>query len=156
MSIKAICKTNVASIERGATLSAVSQLMQQRHVGSIVVTETLDGKKIPCGIITDRDIALVLGSSSKPQEVRVENIMQSQPITAKYSDGIFEVVLKMRENGIKRLPVLSKDGSLFGIVCADDLLSVMAKEINNLARITESQVRREEGINLPVEKHIQI
>lgn len=156
MSIKSICKTNVTTVERGATLSAVSQLMQQRHVGSIVVTEKFNGKSAPCGIITDRDVALVLGSSPKPHELKVENIMQSQPITSKVNDGIFEVIVKMREYSIKRLPVVNEDGSLFGIVSADDLLNLMGEEINNLAKITESQVRIEKGIRMPVEKYFQI
>jgi CBS domain-containing protein len=156
VSIKSICKIDVVTVEKGATLSAVSQLMHKKHVGSVIVTEAFNGKMLPCGIITDRDIALVLGSAPKPQEVRVENIMQSQPITAEVGDGILEVVVKMKDNGIKRLPVVDSDGSLFGIVCADDLTCLLAEELSSLAKISLSQIRREKGLKMPVEKHVQI
>lgn len=156
MFIKSICKRKVVTIEKSATLALASQIMQSNHVGSIVVTENINGKCMPCGIITDRDITLALGSSSRPQNIRVENIMMSQPITAFCSDGVFEVILKMRENGIKRLPIVNDDNSLYGIVSADDLLGVLGEEINNLAKIGESQVRREEGVRMPMEKSYSI
>jgi CBS domain-containing protein len=51
----------------------------------------------------------------------------------------------MRENGINRMPVVNDDGSLFGIVCADDLLSFMSDEISNLAKITVTQIKKEQA-----------
>lgn len=156
MSILSVCKTEVVTIDRKATLKSVSELMQKKHVGSIIVTEGFNGKKIPAGIITDRDIALTLGTSPKPQDIIVDQIMQSQPVTVKTSEGIYETIVKMREYGIKRMPVVMADGSLFGIISADDLLTLMGEEINNLAKIPETQVSREQGIRKPAEKHVQI
>ena len=149
MPIKSVCKTNVVTVDRGTTLLNVSNVMQKNHVGSVVVVEGLNGKKIPSGIITDRDIALALGSSPRPQDLRVENIMQSLPITIKVTEGIYETIVKMRESGVKRLPVINEDGTLCGIVCADDLLGLMSEEINNLAKINETQMNKEKGIRLP-------
>jgi len=156
MSIKSICKTQIATMPKDSTLKDISQLMQKKHVGSVVVTEAYDGKKIPAGIITDRDIALALGSSKNPQTLKVESIMQSQPITVKASEGIFATIAIMRKNGVKRLPVVTDDGSLFGIICADDLLSLMGEEINNLAKITETQIKKEQGVRIPVAKQVQL
>lgn len=153
MAIEEICNTSVATIERGATLLEVSQLMQEKHVGSVVVTEISNGKRVPCGIVTDRDLALAIGSSQKPQNINVEDIMQSNPITARVGDGVFEVIVKMRKNGIKRLPILNDEGLLFGIVCADDLLNLMGEEINNLSKITKFQIRKEKGTEMPAERN---
>ncbi len=156
MSIKAICNSNVVTMERGTTLKEASDLMQRKHVGSIVVTEVEGGKKIPCGIITDRDIALAVGSSIRPQDLRVEQIMRNRPVTAKGSDGIYDTIMRMRDNGVKRLPVVNADGSLCGVICADDLLSMMGDEINSLAKITEVQIKKERGLRAPVEMRIEM
>lgn len=156
MALKSLCKTDVVTIERDASLAAASRLMQRHHVGCIVVTEQFNGKRIPCGMITDRDVALSMGSSSKPQDIKVEQIMQGQPITAQVGDGIYEVITKMRDNGIRRLPVLSEDGSLFGLISADDLLSLMGEEIDSLVKITQTQVKMEKGIRTPSERHVQM
>ena len=154
MSIKSICNTTVVTIQKNSTLHDVSNLMQKKHVGSIVVIELFEGKKIPAGIITDRDIALALGSSPKASEMKVEQIMQSAPITVNENEGIYETVVRMRKYGVKRLPVTKEDGSLLGIVSADDILSLMGDEISNLAKINENQFRNEQGVKLPTEVHM--
>lgn len=156
MSIHSLCKTGVITIEKKASLREASNLMHKEHVGSLVVVEAFDSKRIPCGIITDRDLALTLGTSSNPQTVKVEQIMQSQPITANLNDGLSDVILKMRQYGIKRLPVIDEFGSLYGLISTDDILSLMGDEINNLAKISEVQIKVEQGIRIPTEKHIQL
>lgn len=156
MSLLSVCQTEVVTMDRKSSLKSVAELMQKKHVGSVVVTDGFNGQRIPVGIITDRDIALAIGSSPRPQDIIVEVIMQSHPITVKTSDGIFETIVKMRENGIKRLPVVMDDGSLFGIITADDLLVLMGQEINNLAQIPETQVNHERGIRKPTAKQLSI
>lgn len=154
MSIRSICNTKVVTIPKNTTLHDVSNLMQNKHVGSVVVIELFEGRKIPAGIITDRDIALALGSSPKASEMKVEQIMQSAPITVNENEGIYETVVRMRKYGVKRLPVTKEDGTLFGIVSADDILSLMGDEISNLAKINENQFRNEQGVKLPTEVHM--
>lgn len=154
MSIKNMCKTQVVTIEKNFTLKDVSELMNKQHVGSIVVTENFNGKRIPCGIITDRDMALAMGSAAKPQDIRVEQIMQSQPITIQGSEGIFEALVKMREYGVRRLPVVETDGSLCGIISSEDILGLMSEELSNISKITDVQLDAEKGVRKPIEKQV--
>src|SRR5690606_17080970 len=123
MAIQSISTTEVVTVEKSTNLKEVAKLMFSEHVGCVIVTEG-NGRRIPTGVITDRDIAICVGSSQNPQELLVEQIMHSKPVVAKTSDGIFETIVKMRENGIKRVPVVTDDGSLYGIVSSDDLLSL--------------------------------
>ena len=123
--------------------------MQDKHVGSLIVVDALDGKMVPVGIITDRDMALCLGSTRSPQDLKIEEVMQSKPLLAKVSDGIFETVVRMRESGVRRLPVVQADGTLAGLICADDLLTLLSDEIKSLAQISEKQIRKEQGATLP-------
>jgi predicted transcriptional regulator len=152
MALESVCKTKVVTVEKNATLKTVSEFMQNQHVGSIVVTEKYKGRTIPCGIVTDRDVAIALGSSSEAQNLRVEQIMLHQPVTAKKSDGIYETMVRMQEYGVKRLPVVDSNGALFGIISADDLLALVADEINKIAKISDVQVQREKGIRTPMRK----
>ncbi len=145
MSIQSLCKTNVATADANTPLRGITDLMQKRHVGSVVITETSNGKISPTGIVTDRDIALSLGSVKDIQNLAVKKIMLGNPLTANKLDGIYEVIFKMREHGVKRLPVVNDDGSLYGIISTDDLFELMAEEISNLAKINGSQVKKERG-----------
>lgn len=156
MAISAICNKNVITIDRNTTLRDVSHLMQKEHVGSVIVTESYSGKKIPAGIITDRDLALAIGASKNPQDILVDQIMRSQPITVNSEDGIYETALKMKKFGVKRMPVLNHDGTLYGVVCADDIYKLMSEELNYLAQITDVQIDIERGIRMPEEKHVQL
>ncbi len=156
MSIKSICKTKIVTVGKNSTLKDVAAVMQMHHVGCVIVTEGMDGKRIPAGIITDRDIAMAVGASLKPQDIRVDQVMQSHPMTINADDGIFETVLRMKDMGVKRLPVVNTDGSLFGLISSEDLLSLMAEEINNLAKISEVQIKNEKGVRMPKESHIEI
>lgn len=156
MSIKTMCNTNVVTIQKMATLREASKLMQKHHVGSLIVIEAFNGGVIPSGIITDRDMALSLSSIDRPGDIRVEQIMQANPVTVKESEGIYDVIIKMYNYGIKRLPVVHEDGSLFGIVTADDILSLMGEEISSLSQINETQLTHEKGIIRPAERHIEM
>lgn len=146
MTIKKLCTQSVITIKKEATLKAVSELMLKNHIGSIVVVETINGKQIPSGIVTDRDIALTVGTMDKPGEIRVEQIMQSYPIVIKESDSLYDTITKMNKNGVKRLPVINEDGALCGIISADDILTLMGNEIGQLTKIQESQMKNEKGI----------
>lgn len=154
MPIKSICNTKVVTILKGATLQDVSIIMQKNHVGSVIVTEPFNGKKLPAGIITDRDIALALGSSLNPKELKVEQVMQTVPVTIIENEGIYEAITKMRKYGVKRLPVVHVDGTLCGIVTADDLLSLMSDEISNLTKINEIQIKNEQSVKVPAPRHL--
>ena len=156
MSVKSICNTKVVTIPKNMTLKQAAQKMNDFHVGSLVVTDNLNNKYVPTGIITDRDIALCMSSSDRPQDLTVEIVMQSHPITIKVSDGIYEAAKLMKENAVKRLPVVNKDGSLYGIVCADDILNLVGEEAYDLTRITNAQIQKERGIRTPLTQHFEI
>lgn len=154
MNIRSLCKTNIVTITKNSTLKDVAILMAKSHVGCVVVTETFNGKRIPAGIITDRDIALTVGFTPMPQELAVDQIMQPHPVTIQYDESLMEAILRMREMGVKRLPVVDLEGSLYGIISSDDLLSFMGEEIQNISKITQIQIENEQGVSHPKETHI--
>lgn len=144
MSLREICRTDVITLKKNSTLQEAARLMEENHVGCIVITQD-NGKNRVAGIITDRDLALTLGSAQNPQQMKISEMMKNYPITAQKDDGIFEVTQLMQEHGVKRIPVTNEDGSLFGIVSADDLLGLIGEEIRNLAQLTGVQIQKEKG-----------
>ena len=58
MPVGEICTRDVAVADRSMTIQEAAQLMRHHHVGNVVVVDQQDGKRIPVGIVTDRDIAV--------------------------------------------------------------------------------------------------
>ena len=95
-----------------------------------------------------------MGVEQNPSHLKVETVMQSQPVTAKVTDGVFETLKKMREFGVKRIPLVDKSGDLCGILAAEDLLNLLSQEMNELSKIGEVQLSNERGVRLPTEKQL--
>jgi predicted transcriptional regulator len=56
-------------------------------------------------------------------------------LVAKEQDGIWTILQRMRTKGIRRMPVVNEQDSLEGIITADDLLELLAEELNLLAKV---------------------
>jgi CBS domain-containing protein len=125
-------------------VKAVAQLMREYHVGSIVVADEPNGKRMPAGIVTDRDIAVaVVALGLKPEVIQVGDIMNQELVAVREDAGVAETVELMRMKGLRRLPVTDSAGALVGIVAADDVLSLLAEEMAALASMVTREHKRE-------------
>jgi len=145
MKIRDFCSKKVITVAAAASLREASNLMRAQHTGALIAVETKDGEERPVGILTDRDIVIaVLGQpGALPDGVRVCDIMSAQLAVAREDDGVFEASRTMREHGVRRLPVVSGDGALRGMVTFDDILSVVSTEMGNLAAALKRGTERE-------------
>lgn len=144
MAIGEICNREVAFAERETTINAAAKLMRHYHVGSLVVVDDLSGKRVPVGIVTDRDLVVeVEAMDLDPKVITVGDIMTNQLITVPESQGVLETMEVMRFKGVRRLPVVDSKGRLAGIVTIDDLLEVLAEELTDLTRIISKEQARE-------------
>lgn len=140
MPIGEICNREV--VVSFATESAVeaAKLMRQYHVGDLVIVEEGNGKRVPVGIVTDRDLVVeVMAKEVDPAQFTVADLMSRELLTAREEDGIFETIQRMRIHGVRRLPVVDKTGALIGIVSIDDLFSLLAEEMTELTRLTSRE-----------------
>ena len=140
-----ICSRDVVFTTRDTTIAAAARLMRNHHVGSLVVVEQLNGgKRLPVGIITDRDIVVELTALDlDPAAITVGDIMGDTLVTAREGEGLLEAMEIMRYKGVRRLPVVSADGQLVGIVTIDDLLEALAEQLTELARVVAREQARE-------------
>jgi CBS domain-containing protein len=144
MAIGEVCSRDVVFAVRGTTVRMAAQLMREYHVGALVVVDERDGRRVPAGIITDRDIAVaVVAKDLDPDLLRVEDVMGPDLVCAKQSDGVSQTIELMRAKGVRRLPVVDERGALAGIVSADDFVDLLAEELTALARMIAREQRHE-------------
>lgn len=146
MQIGHICTTNPITCQPETTILEAAKLMRQKHVGTLIVIEKINGAPIPQGIITDRDIVVaVLAEELDPKRIKVADIMRTELMTAIATEDIFETVERMRYKGVRRIPVVDKHGALIGIVSVDDIWKFLAKEVTELSEVTTRQQSREKS-----------
>jgi CBS domain-containing protein len=128
------------------TVADAARRMRDYHVGTVVV---VDGEKRdrPTGILTDRDIVVsaVAQSPDKVASLLVGDVMTRDLITARPSTTLHSALSTMHSRGIRRLPVVSGDGRLEGVVAFEDILEVMSDELRELVGLVarEQKLERE-------------
>ena len=133
MKIGEICTRIVTFATKEMPLVDAAKLMRQHHVGSLIVCEEQQRGRVPVGMLTDRDIVVeVLAPGLDYRNLKVGEIMSSQLITARDSEDMLGVLRVMRQKGIRRMPVVTESGTLAGIVTLDDLLEILAEEMDDL------------------------
>jgi CBS domain-containing protein len=143
--IRDLCRPDVVTVAQDATLDRCAKLMREHHVGSVVVVGA-SGRK-PLGIVTDRDLVIECSAMGlAPESLTAGEVMTAPVATVAADDDILDALAKMRETGTRRLPVVDQHGELVGILAADDLLGVLAEQIDELARIIAAEHAREAAL----------
>lgn len=136
MPIGELCNREVVFATRKTKITEAAQLMRQYHVGDLVVVDLIQEKKVPVGIVTDRDIVVkIIGKSLSVDDFTVGDIMSGQLISVQEKEGVIETVRLMRANGIRRIPVINEEEELEGIISVDDILDLLAEELTELAKV---------------------
>ena len=144
-----ICNREVVFATREMGVVEAARLMREQHVGSLVVVLDTDGKRVPVGILTDRDIAVgVVARELDARQLKVGDVMSGGLFVVREQDGLAEVLRAMREHGVRRVPVVTATGALAGLLTMDDLLELVAEELGDFVRtvgrerVRETRARR--------------
>jgi CBS domain-containing protein len=129
MSIERFTRKEVVTAEADETVSQVAEKMRREHVGAVVLTDV--GR--PIGIVTDRDLALRVLADGRPPETPVREVMSQDLVLAHCDDTVDQIVVRMRQAGVRRLPIVNRDGSLVGMVSLDDLYVLLSGELSTTA-----------------------
>jgi CBS domain-containing protein len=147
MPIGDICNREVVIIDKDCSVRDAARLMRAHHVGDLVVAEERDGRRIPIGILTDRDIVIeVIAEDVDVGSVAIGDVMSFKLLTAREEDDTFDTIKSMQTKGVRRLPVVDKQGQLVGIVTIDDLIDLLAETLMDVAGLIAYEQKREERI----------
>lgn len=144
MKIGDICTRDVVIVGRGVSVREAAMLMREHHVGDLVVVDTVGGRNVPVGVITDRDVTIeVVAMGVDPDMVKVGEVMGPELVAVGEGETVYDTIQRMRQRGVRRTPVLDAQGGLLGIVSLADLLEFVAEEMTQLARVFYREQTRE-------------
>ncbi len=142
MNLGEMCTRGVVSVSESASLREVATLMSERYVGSVVVVTQSGSQPTAVGIITDRDIVRAqLDHVADLSRLRVADVMTVAPLILRSDEAVEDAIDSMRARGVRRAPVVNRQGALIGFVSTDDLIAELARQFGTLARLIERQPR---------------
>jgi CBS domain-containing protein len=137
MSIESLLRRPVQTLPPDAPCRKAAQLLRDEGVGCVVVSED----ERPLGIVTDRDLVIrVMASGLDPDKTPIRDVMSGEPVFLADERGIDQVVATMRQERIRRIPIVDADGRLEGVVTLDDLLPLLARQLGGLAEAIRGEL----------------
>jgi CBS domain-containing protein len=144
VSVRDLAAQEVVTVTPTTTLIECAQIMRTQHVGTVVVIDDRGLRDNPVGIVTDRDIVVeAVAVGLDPAALTAGDVMATPLATVRESDDILDALARMREHGVRRLPVLDDAGHLAGIVAVDNLLEALAEQLDAVVRVVKSEQNRE-------------
>ena len=115
-----------------AKVNEVAELMSDSNVGCVIITNDL----CPVGIVTDRDIVTrVVAPGKDPKKTAISEVMTRDPVVVEDGTGLFEAMQLIRDEGVRRLPIIDGDGRLAGIITLDDIIRLIGQEMQYIGDV---------------------
>lgn len=144
MTVGEYCNREVVITAAGTSITETAQLMRDYHVGTIVVVEKQGDANLPVGIVTDRDLVLgVLAQQVPVDSVTVDDVMSRDLVMVDEEQGLLDTLQTMVKSGVRRVPVINTQGSLQGILAADDAIELIAESMGDLAHLIRNELLHE-------------
>ena len=148
MQVQDVMVRDVKTCRPDTNLAAVTAVMWNAGCGALPVLEE-SGEVV--GMITDRDICIAAGTRNWiPSEIKVSDVVPQKVYTCTPEDDIHAALKTMQAQKVRRLPVVSKDDKLQGLLCLDDIMLKASKRnslsyedaINSFKAICERPLRQ--------------
>lgn len=141
MSLRPIMTKEITSLPPEASALDAAKFMHEMGVGCVIVAG--EGDK-PVGIVTDRDImSKVIIEEKNPKTVKLKDIMTSPAVTVSEDKHIFDVTKLMSVHGVRRFPVVDKNGKLIGVLALDDILILIGREMHEIATALRVELHKD-------------
>jgi CBS domain-containing protein len=110
--VKHIMIEDVVTAKPNITVKDAVRTLQEKHVGSIVIT---DNNEKCVGIFTERDAIRIIASDA-PLETPIEQVMTKNVATIGEEASLEEAKRLIISHGIRHLPVVDNKGKLIGLL----------------------------------------
>jgi CBS domain-containing protein len=115
--ISEVMTTDVKVVRPDDTVQSAARMMADLDVGAIPVC---DGRRLQ-GMITDRDITIRAIAEGRGGDTKVRDVMTADVIWCGEEDSTQDVLDRMADAQVRRIPVIDNDRNLVGIVALGDL-----------------------------------
>ena len=127
-SISEVMTRDVTVVSPQDNIQRAAQLMRDLNVGALPVC---DGQKLQ-GMITDRDITIrATADGQSPDQVKVQDVMTDDIMWCYEDQTVGEVLQHMGDSQIRRIPVVSRDKELVGMVSLGDIATRHAADTDD-------------------------
>jgi CBS domain-containing protein len=151
--VKDVMSTHVIAVRQGAPYKEMAAMLHQQRVSAFPVIDD-DNKVI--GVVSEADLLTKEALEgtvprtllSRQERVRKQvnartaaDLMTKPPVTIGPDEPVTHAARLMFDQRVKRLPVISDDGTLIGIVTRADLLSVYSRpDAQILRQVTQELI----------------
>jgi CBS domain-containing protein len=119
MKVQDAMNENVRFCQPDTNLAEATAMMWEYDCGALPVVAEAKGT---VGVITDRDIAIAVGTKDMPAwAIPVSDAMSKELYSVSPDDDIHTALKLMRKDKVRRLPVINTEGGLEGILCLNDI-----------------------------------
>ncbi len=137
MSIERLIRRPVQTLPPNANCQDAAEVMRDENIGAVVVAE----EGVPLGIVTDRDLVVrVIAAGEEAHALTLRAVMSGEPIFLGDARNLDQVITTMRDQGIRRMPIVDDDGQLEGIISLDDLVVLLGEQISGLAEVVRKEL----------------
>jgi len=108
------------------TIKDAVKIMDELNCGAVPI---VDENNVLKGIVTDRDIALYTILNDKdPAKTNLKDFVRPNMVTCHPDDDIDIAITKMKDNKVRRLPVVDENNRVVGIISLGDIAVTSGEE----------------------------
>jgi CBS domain-containing protein len=120
MKVKEVMMRTAASCSRETNLGTAVEILWDRNCGILPI---VDAEQRVIEVVTDRDICIALGTRNRlPGDITVGEVASGRLFACGPEDEIRSALATMAQAKVRRLPVITADGKLEGILSMDDVV----------------------------------
>ncbi|MEW1636508.1 CBS domain-containing protein [Streptomyces sp. NPDC093801] len=117
--VREVMTGNPVTVEKATSLAEAARVMRDADIGDVLVVD--EGRLR--GILTDRDLVVrAMADDRDPGETTVQAVCSTDPVTVRPDDGVDQAIALMRRKALRRLPVVTGEGELVGVLSLGDLV----------------------------------
>jgi len=136
MDVNSVANHNVSMVEPHTGIVEAAAQMRAEHVGDLIVVAHRAGRRVPIGILTDRDIVTsIVAKGESPNDVTVADAMTAGLLKVRIDNGLEFALREMRRVGVRRAPVVDENDDLIGVLSIDDVIDHLAVQLGHIGDI---------------------
>jgi signal-transduction protein with cAMP-binding, CBS, and nucleotidyltransferase domain len=138
MLVRDVATAPAVLCQADATIAQVAREMREQDVGSVIV---VDEHARLAGVVTDRDLVVRGLGAGRPPETKVTEVMTHDVVALHDDADVLAATGQMASWACRRVPVIDADGTVRGMLTADDVALVLSALMDNLAQAVRTEVR---------------